>query len=80
MGRSKLIKSYRVGNVVAELKRKEMGNKGVLDSYYLYRLYVSAKSKETSKVGTYSRADIRDLMSLLIVLNANIVEITDNRE
>lgn len=78
MSRSVVLKSYRVGNVVVELKRSDRGGKkGIVDFYDIYRLYVKTGTGMVEKIRTFGGRDMRDLLSLMIVLTANTIDIKE---
>ena len=78
--KAKTIKSYRVGNCVVDLRRKEKGKLGISDMYYIKRMYKNAGTGKEEFTQTFTREDMRDMLCLITVLIAQTVEITDYRE
>ena len=74
------LKTYRLGNIVVELRRKDKGARGVFDYYVINRLYTENKTRRIEKTKLYTKADMRDLMCLLMILNANVVEIEETNQ
>lgn len=78
--KAETIKTYRVGNCVVDLRRKEKGKLGISDKYYIKRLYINANSGKEEYTQTFTREDMRDMLCLITVLIAQTVEITDHRK
>ena len=76
--KSKVIKTYSSGNVCMELRHSE-NHKGIKMFYYPYVTFVSAKDGSIGKKNAFNKKDLKDLLNILLLVNAGNIEIEDMR-